>query len=125
MLETDSLEYFVAGWGAILFSIWGMSKFEGTRTLLYYLFWLGIVLDIVTHYEFFITEYNTIFNTTGTGNTTLPVIVGPGQQYPGGPGTIVNSPGSSKPIKTQPGNSVKTEKPPIVSLPSIIENYIF
>lgn len=41
--------YFFLGWLIIILGFWGMTKFEGTRTILYYMLILLIVLDLVTH----------------------------------------------------------------------------
>ena len=60
MLDTSSVQYFFGGWLVILVTIWVMSKFEGTKTLLYYLFWLGIVLDIVVHYDILVSYFATL-----------------------------------------------------------------
>jgi hypothetical protein len=117
MIDTSSTQYFVAGWAVILFSIWLLSKYEGTRTALYYLFWLGVVLDLVSHSEEIYYLYSVIFNLTGQATT--------GEQYgpnplPSGPGTIENNPTNGG-VKTNPGNGNN----PVKSLPSIIENYVF
>lgn len=123
MIDTSSTQYFVAGWSVILFSIWILSKYEGTRTLLYYIFWLGIVLDLVSHSEEIYYLYSIIFNLSG--QATPPIDVVPGMPAGGGPPTIVNNPGNGT-VKNNPGNgTVKNGPNPVKSLPSIIENYIF
>lgn len=123
MIDTSSTQYFVAGWSVILFSIWVLSKYEGTRTLLYYLFWLGIVLDLVAHSEEIYYLYSIIFNLSG--QAAINEEYSPGSPIGGGPPTIVNNPGSGT-IKTNPGNgNIKNGPNPVKSLPSIIENYIF
>lgn len=48
-MNTDSAYYFFIGWFLVLGSIWGLSKFEGGRTVIYYLLILAIALDLVTH----------------------------------------------------------------------------
>lgn len=48
-MNTSDVGLFFGGWLIIFFSLWAMSKFEGTKTALYYLLWTGVVLDIVTH----------------------------------------------------------------------------
>lgn len=117
MLDTNSAQYFLAGWGVILFSIWVMAKFEGTRTLLYYLFWLGIVLDLVTHGTLIATYLAVIFpGLYNPSDATINEQYGP-NPLPGN--TIENQPGgNTNQIKTNPGS-------PIVSLPSLIETYVF
>lgn len=40
---------FIIGWSIILVLFYGSTKFEGTRTLTYYVLWLAIVLTIITH----------------------------------------------------------------------------
>lgn len=125
MIDTSSTQYFVAGWTVVLFSIWILSKYEGTRTLLYYLFWLGIVLDLVTHSEDIWVLYTIIFNVSGQATIGEEYI--PGTPIGGGPGPGTNEhqPGNGT-VKHQPGGPVKTQPgSPVKSLPSIIENYIF
>jgi hypothetical protein len=48
--SNTSAYYFFVGWSLILLAFFGMNKFEGTRTVLYYLLWLLVVFDIVSHY---------------------------------------------------------------------------
>lgn len=44
---TDSAYYFFIAWFFILLGFWAMLKSEGTRTILYYLIILAIVLDLI------------------------------------------------------------------------------
>lgn len=129
MIDTSSTQYFIAGWAVVLGSIWALSKYEGTRTLLYYLFWLGVVLDLVSHSEELYYFYSIIFNLSGQATPITDIVGGnptgsaPGsgtvEQQPGSGTGPVNNPGNYGPVKTLPGGR------PVVSLPSIIENYIF
>jgi hypothetical protein len=45
----DNAYYFFIAWIFIIGGAWLMTKAEGTRTILYYLIVLAIVLDLVTH----------------------------------------------------------------------------
>lgn len=49
--SNTSAYYFFIGWSIILIAFFSMLQFEGTRTLLYYLLWLLVVFDIVSHYS--------------------------------------------------------------------------
>lgn len=102
MIDTDSLQYFLAGWGVILGTIWLMAKFEGTKTLLYYLFWLGIVLDLVTHGTQIAAFVSVIFpNLYNPSQATINEQYGPN---PLGGLTLEQQPGgNTNQIKTFPG----------------------
>lgn len=66
-MDSSSAYYFFIGWSIILIAFFGMNKFEGTRTILYYLLWLLVVLDIVTHYK----ELEDILSKAGFQTTTF------------------------------------------------------
>lgn len=59
--SANSAYYFFIGWGIIIFAFFGLNKFEGTRTILYYMIWLLVVLDVVTHYQ----DLKTILSNAG------------------------------------------------------------
>ena len=40
---------FMIGWIVIIVVFYGSTKFEGTRTITYYVLWLAIVLTVITH----------------------------------------------------------------------------
>lgn len=44
---------FFIGWFIIILLFYGSTKFEGTKTVTYYILWLAIVLTLVTHYDTF------------------------------------------------------------------------
>lgn len=89
-MDTTSAYYFFIGWFLILGSLWLMAKAEGTRTLVYYILVLAIVLDLVTHYA----EINGIL--TSAGFLKADVLTGGGAT---GPGQI-----GSTPIPVSPGH---------------------
>jgi len=57
---------FVVGWGIILALFIGSTRYEGTRTLTYYVLWLAIVLVLVTHAP----ELTTLLQGTGIQGVT-------------------------------------------------------
>lgn len=118
MLDTSSTQYFIAGWTIILGTIWIMSKFEGTKTLLYYLFWLGVVLDLVTHGQQ-ISTWLMIF---------FPQAVPPpsDRNYPSGSGPASNTPAGGGSIQQNPGGSPGTiQQNPTGSSNSIIQTLLY
>jgi hypothetical protein len=72
-MNTDSAYYFFVAWIIILGTGWAMTKAEGTRTILYYLIILAIVLDLVTHAQEIqdILSKAGIVAGTSTNETTL------------------------------------------------------
>jgi hypothetical protein len=66
-MDTSSAYYYFVGWAVIFLAAWGMTKAEGTRTILYYLIILAIVLDLVTHAQ----ELQDILSKAGF-QTTIP-----------------------------------------------------
>lgn len=74
-MDTSSAYYFFIGWFLILGSLWLMAKAEGTRTLVYYILVLAIVLDLVTHYA----EINGILTSAGFLKADFLTEGGPGQ----------------------------------------------
>lgn len=57
---------FVVGWGIILALFVGSTRYEGTRTITYYVLWLAIVLTLVTHAN----ELTTLIQGTGIQGVT-------------------------------------------------------
>lgn len=62
--------YFFISWIGILIAFWGATKFEGTRTIIYYLLILLIVLDLVSHS----TEINDILRAGGLNVPSTDVL---------------------------------------------------
>lgn len=48
-MDTSDISIFFGGWIIIIFMLYTFSRIEGTKTILYYVLWLGVVLDVVTH----------------------------------------------------------------------------
>lgn len=48
-MDTSDISIFFGGWIIIIFMLYTFSKMEGTKTILYYVLWLGVSLDVVTH----------------------------------------------------------------------------
>ena len=48
-MNTSDVGLFAGGWLILLGSLYVMNKFEGTRTIVYYILWLGIALDLAVH----------------------------------------------------------------------------
>lgn len=46
--STTAYSFFI-GWGVIIALFWGATKLEWSKTIIYYVLWLSIVLLIVTH----------------------------------------------------------------------------
>lgn len=115
MIDTSSTQYFFGGWAVVLLTIWIMAKFEGTRSLLYYLFWLGIVLDVVSHSEEIYLLYSTIFNLSGQATPIIDITSG--IPVGGGPPTIEQNP-TNTPVRNQPGNGNN----PVKTMPGVGNN---
>lgn len=49
---STAYSYFI-GWFIIILLFYGSTKFEGTKTLTYYILWLAVVLTLLTHYNTF------------------------------------------------------------------------
>jgi predicted aspartyl protease len=56
----SAFSFFIA-WSLIVVLFWTGSRFEGTRTIEYYVLWLSVVLMLVTHYK----ELTTILEASG------------------------------------------------------------
>lgn len=50
-MTTNTSYSFFVGWLLIIMAAFTMNTFEGTRTVLYYLLWLLVIFDIVSHYK--------------------------------------------------------------------------
>ncbi len=79
---TDSAYYFFIAWFFILLGFWAMLKSEGTRTILYYLILLAIVLDLVINAQ----QIQTWLENAGIITTQNPIP----------PGSIVHGPGAKE-----------------------------
>lgn len=80
-MNTSDVGLFFGGWILVIMTMWAMSKLEGTKTALYYLLWLGVALDLVTHGQ----EISDLFTKFGinpgpTNEGTLTPITVNGQQ---------------------------------------------
>ena len=49
MNQSQTAYSFFIGWGVIIALFWGGTKLESTKTIIYYVLWLSIVLLLVTH----------------------------------------------------------------------------
>lgn len=58
---------FFLGWTFVLLLFWLGSRYEGSRTIIYYVAWLAVLLLIVTHYK----AINLIFTNIGLEPDTL------------------------------------------------------
>lgn len=52
---------FFLGWSFVLLLFWLGSKFEGSRTIIYYIAWLTVALMVAVRYK----DINTIFASIG------------------------------------------------------------
>lgn len=73
-MNNNAYSFFI-GWFIIIGMFWGSTRFEGTRTLTYYVLWLSIVLLLVTHSN----EFGSLIRgaipqqETGSGNAQSPI----------------------------------------------------
>lgn len=76
---TSAYNFFI-GWLIIIGLFWGSTKFEGTKTLTYYILWLAIILTLVTHAD----ELNTLIQgavPTATDQNLQEGFGGPTDQF--------------------------------------------
>ena len=50
-MNSNSAFSFFLGWSVIIAMYWGFLKYEGTRTIIYYVAWLAVILTVVAHYK--------------------------------------------------------------------------
>lgn len=50
MNNSTAFSFFI-GWSVIIVAFWGATKFEGSKTVLYFTLWLAVLLTIVAHYQ--------------------------------------------------------------------------
>ena len=60
---------FFIGWAIIFLLFWGGTKFEGTKTLIYYVLWLSIILAIVANYKQFTSLLGGVNESVGSNVT--------------------------------------------------------
>lgn len=50
-MTNNSAYSFFLGWLVIIVAFWAGLKLEGTKTIIYYVLWLTVVLTVVVHYQ--------------------------------------------------------------------------